>query len=137
MRSAVGGGCNTNDLSLYPVPLICNRLTNLKGFRNRKSNDLFEVASISRTEIESNQLPWKPSSKHLPSKPAQVRHHLQYGPDGYPEQDTDLDHDHGQGQPHVHEWVRPSDGRPLTAGNREPGRPPQPGDPGIPTPPTP
>jgi len=58
-----------------------------------------------------------------------------YGPDGYPEKDTDFDHDHGQGQPHVHEWDRPSDGSPPRDGNRGPGRPPKPGDPGIPSPP--
>ena len=59
--------------------------------------------------------------------PKQVR---RYGPDGYP--DTDVDHDDhgGNGNPHAHDWGRPADGSPPTAGDRsEPGRPVTPSDP--------
>lgn len=58
--------------------------------------------------------------------PKQIR---RYGPDGYPETDTDCYPDHGQGTPHVHDWVPSPNGGPPVRG---PGRPPQPGDPGIP-----
>ncbi|MEM5432966.1 hemagglutinin repeat-containing protein [Cupriavidus oxalaticus] len=37
----------------------------------------------------------------------------QYGPDGKPLVDIDVDHDHGQGTPHVHNWDRAEDGRPV------------------------
>jgi hypothetical protein len=43
-----------------------------------------------------------------------------YGSDGRPVRDVDYDHDHGQGVPHVHDWTRGKDGRPI----RGPGRPP-------------
>lgn len=42
-----------------------------------------------------------------------------YGSDGKPVQDIDHDHDHGQGVPHIHDWGRDANGRPV----RGPGRP--------------
>ncbi|WP_284429538.1 RHS repeat-associated core domain-containing protein, partial [Acidovorax sp. SUPP950] len=55
-----------------------------------------------------------------------------YGPDGFPETDTDWDHSHGGiGSPHSHDWSRPSDGSRPTHGNRGEGRPSVPGDPGL------
>ena len=55
-----------------------------------------------------------------------------YGPDGFPETDTDWDHSHGGQKPHVHDWDRPVGGGPPTKDNRGPGRPPRAGDPGFP-----
>jgi RHS repeat-associated protein len=56
-----------------------------------------------------------------------------YGPDGYPETDTDWDHSHdGLGLPHSHDWTRPTDGSAPTHNDRGPGRAPVPGDPGLP-----
>jgi hypothetical protein len=57
-----------------------------------------------------------PSSTHINPGSGQVRG---YGPDGKPLKDIDYDHDHGQGTPHVHDWDRDSEGRPI----RRPGRP--------------
>jgi len=59
--------------------------------------------------------------------PKQVR---RYGPDGYPDTDVDYDDHGGNGNPHAHDWGRPADGSPPTAGDRsEPGRPVTPSDP--------
>ena len=56
-----------------------------------------------------------------------------YGPDGYPETDTDTGHDHnGAGNPHSHDWKRPGDGKPPTHKDRGPARPWKPGDPNPP-----
>ncbi|WP_426306870.1 RHS repeat-associated core domain-containing protein [Acidovorax facilis] len=56
-----------------------------------------------------------------------------YGPDGFPETDTDWDHWHeGLGPPHSHDWTRPADGSRPNHGDRGNGRPSVPGDPGIP-----
>src|SRR6185312_8129971 len=53
-----------------------------------------------------------------------------YGPDGYPETDVDTGHDHNNsGDPHSHDWSRPTDGTPPTAGNRSVARPWRPSDP--------
>jgi len=59
--------------------------------------------------------------------PKQVR---RYGPDGYPDTDVDYDDHGGNANPHAHDWGRPSDGSPPTAGDRaDPGRPMTPDDP--------
>jgi RHS repeat-associated protein len=59
--------------------------------------------------------------------PKQAR---RYGPDGYPDTDVDYDDHGGNGNPHAHDWGRPADGSPPTAGDRsEPGRPVTPSDP--------
>ena len=53
-----------------------------------------------------------------------------YGPDRYPETDTDKGHDHnGAGDPHSHDWGRPANGSPPTHEDRGPPRPVRPGDP--------
>ena len=56
-----------------------------------------------------------------------------YGPDGFPETDTDWDHSHeGLGSPHSHDWTRPGGGGRPNHDDRGGGRPSVPGDPGIP-----
>ncbi len=57
-----------------------------------------------------------PGSTHVNPGSGQER---EYGADGLPVRDTDYDHNHGQGVPHVHDWGRDANGRPV----RGPGRP--------------
>jgi RHS repeat-associated protein len=79
--------------------------------------------------------PWRgsPGSEVTVLKPdGTPKQTRRYGPDGYPETDTDWDHSHDQGQPHVHDWGRPPDGgSPTEADRAKPGRAPRPGDPGF------
>lgn len=59
----------------------------------------------------------KPGSCHINPGSGQER---TYGADGKPEYDIDWDHPHhGQGTPHVHNWGRGPDGKPI----RGPGLP--------------
>ena len=92
------------------------------------------VLHSSRPPSQSN--PWKgePGSEvTCPNRKGNKGQTRRYGPDGFPETDTDWDHSHdGLGSPHVHDWDRPADGGPPTNGNRGPGRAPKPGDPGDP-----
>jgi RHS repeat-associated protein len=60
-----------------------------------------------------------PGSTHINPGSGQER---KYGSDGKPVQDIDHDHDHGQGVPHIHDWGRDANGRPV----RGPGRPVEP-----------
>lgn len=82
----------------------------------------------------SNPLTGEPGGEQTcDNKKGNKKQTRRYGPDGYPDTDTDWDHSHdGLGKPHVHDWTRPSDGSPPTDKNRQPGRPPKSGDPGIP-----
>lgn len=54
-----------------------------------------------------------------------------FGEDGYPHVDVDYPHNHNP-DVHAHDWGRPSDGGPPTAGDRGPSRPVTPNDPLLP-----
>jgi RHS repeat-associated protein len=81
------------------------------------------------SESTPNDCPKNPFKGEPGSTADNGRQGRRYGPDGYPETDVDTGHDHGAGDPHAHDWGRPADGGPPTAGNRGPGRPIGPGDP--------
>lgn len=59
------------------------------------------------------------------------RQTTRYGPDGYPETQSDPAH-HGKPGGEVHDWGRPADGGPPTKDNRGPSRPRRPDDPPAP-----
>jgi RHS repeat-associated protein len=80
-----------------------------------------------------NSLEGEPGSEsECLTKGGKKKQTRRYGPDGFPETDTDWDHSHGGERPHVHDWDRPVGGGPPTNENRGPGRSPRPGDPGFP-----
>jgi RHS repeat-associated protein len=114
--AASGAPAIANDPALNPSSLTLNQTPT--------------VAAENAGKPRSNPFTGEPGSTSSTDTaaggPKQVR---QYGPDGYPETDVDYDHDHGQGQPHAHDWGRPGDGGPPTAGDRGIGRPVQPSDP--------
>ncbi|MDP9804692.1 RHS repeat-associated core domain-containing protein [Acinetobacter calcoaceticus] len=72
-------------------------------------------------ENSSSQRPTKtpnegePNSQHINPGSGQERW---YGPDGKPVKDIDHDHDHGQGVPHVHDWQRDANGKPIRGTGR-------------------
>jgi hypothetical protein len=84
-------------------------------------------------ESQSNPLEGEPGSVvECDNKKGNRKQTRRYGPDGFPETDTDGDHSHdGLGSPHVHDWGRPADGSRPTNADRGPGRAPRPGDPGF------
>jgi RHS repeat-associated protein len=69
----------------------------------------------------------EPGSTYINPGSGQER---EYGEDGKPVRDTDYDHDHGQGVPHIHDWGRDANGKPV----RGPGRPVPPKSPEQPKP---
>lgn len=81
-------------------------------YSNLKHLPIFNESSSSQrpTKIPNEG---KPDSQHISPSSGQERW---YGPDGKPVKD--IDHDHGQGVPHVHDWQRDTNGKPIRGSGR-------------------